>query len=167
MFERRFSPILLEGKKSFEDAGVAVKSGRILRSVVTSGQGAPPPQTSHSSVPPLVPLALGPGRSAHRSGPQPEVRVPGPDSSTLPSTCPNPSEIAPPPSGPAAPAAPRPRAPPSLPCAALLCWAARAWTSKTSRQSPGTRPEPMAGGTGGRGRFRSPGRAEAGRAPGH
>lgn len=88
--------------------------------------------------------------------------MPGPDRSTLPSTCPAPRKSRP---RPRTLKPRRPRAPPSLPCTALLCWAARAWTSRTSRQSPGTRPEPMAGATGGRGRSRSLGRAEAGRAP--
>lgn len=50
------------------------------------------------------------------------------------------------------PAAPQSRAAPPLPCAALPCWAARAWTSRTSRQNPGTRPEPMAWSSARRGR---------------
>lgn len=82
---------------------------------------------------------------------------PGPDSHALPGTCPSSSGPAAPP--PRRPAAPQPRAAPPLPCAALPCWAARAWTSRTSRQSPGTRPEPMAWSSARRGRrgCRSPG----------
>lgn len=87
---------------------------------------------------------------------------PGPDSHALPDTCPGSS-------GPAAPlsrhpTAPQPRSAPPLPCAALPCWAARAWTSRTSRQSPGTRPEPMAWSSArrGRGGVAAPGRARGG-----
>lgn len=152
MFERvEDSHTFVGGQEVFRRCCGGSEIGRLLRCVVTSAQG--PPNFS------LIRAA--PGSSSLSPGAQrPEVRspaeecgctVPGPDSEQHASQhLPCPLEIAPQPSGPAAPAAPRPRAPPSLPCAALLCWAARAWTSRTSRQSPGRRPEPIAGATRGR-----------------
>lgn len=105
-------------------------------------------------------------RSAPRSSPGRRVGAggtgPGPDSHALLDTCPGGSGPAVPP--PLCPAAPQSRTAPPLPCAALPGWAARAWTSRTSRQSPGTRPEPMAWSSArrGRGGVAAPGRARGG-----
>lgn len=167
-----------------EDAGVAVKSGSIRRRVVTSAQGSPNFSLIRAAP---VSCSLSPGASCPEARSPAEeggCTVPGPDGSTLPSTCLAPRKSRPRPRT-LKPRRPRGRAP-LLPYLARLCCAGRRgrgpagqagrararapspWLELRAAGRPGPVSQPREGGSGpgprepkGRG-ARAPGRGRAG-----